>query len=142
VADVHRQTTPGRWWKAFAIGAALWLAGTIALYVDDPSLISAASIGDALVSTFVLFGLLGYAFGRRFLARKVWKLAVPLTPIWDIAYPTLLLPERPLEASHTAACLVGLAFLVLALTKYIALFRYAYRSDNVWTERIGAACQI
>jgi hypothetical protein len=139
VEGTRTLTRPGRWWKAFAVGAVLWLAGTIALYVEDPSVVSPASVADLLVSLFFLVPLLGYAFRRRFLSRKLWKTTVPFAPLWDVVYPTLLLPDRPPVASPTIVTFVAVLFVVMAIVKYVALLRYAYLSSDLWTAGIVAA---
>jgi hypothetical protein len=129
---VSTPTAPGFWWKVFAGGAALWLAGTVALYVGDPSVVSVASVADLVISLFFLLGILGYAFQRRFLAPVWWRFSVPLAPVWDVVYPVVLLPETPPVASSYVVAVVGVLLTSVAIPKYVALFRYAYRSRDLW----------
>jgi hypothetical protein len=132
VQEVSVVKRPGRWWKAFAIGAVIWFVGTLGIYVSDPSVVSVASIADLLFSAFLVFGLLGYAFQRRFFAHRLWQVTVPLAPAWDLAYPLLLLPSPPPNGSRATAIAVALLFITVALFKYLALFRYAFRSPRIW----------
>ena len=126
------ETRPGRWWRIFAIGAVVWVVGTLGIYVSDPSVVSVASIVDVLLSAFFLCGLLGYAFQRRFFTRELWRLAVPLAPVWDVVYPVFLLPAPSPKASIGTATVVGVLFVIVAVFKYLALFRYAFRSPLIW----------
>jgi hypothetical protein len=126
---------PGRWWKMYAIGAVLWLLGTIAIYASNPSSIRWSLVVDALISALCAFGLTGFAWQRAILKARLWKLLIPLVPVWDVAYPTLLLPNQPAAASPSVLVAVVAILVLLALIKYVALFRYAYRSDHLWTDQ-------
>jgi hypothetical protein len=130
-AEVRR---PGIFWKFYAVGAVIWLGGTLCLYIDDPSLFSGPALVDAIVLLLCLFPLFGYAFQRPFLNARTWQIFMPLVPVWDVLY-LYLLPEAQEEPAHASiGMVVGVLFILLAILKYGTLARYAYASPHIWEQ--------
>jgi len=83
--------------------------------------------------TFQSLGLFGYVFSRRIGFPHIWQLAfvisVPYT-IWNLYGPTL----NPTLAGRSVGFWVAVIALglVLEVPLLIALFRYGFRSKDVW----------
>jgi len=89
---------------------------------------------DVFVYIFVLAGLFGYAYRRRILSRAVWRLTIPIALIYDIqSLITLDIDDIENTTEFIIFSLVSFAiFAPLTFAQYLGLFKYAYRSVDIW----------
>jgi hypothetical protein len=127
--------SPG--WLVYSWILAIWFAyGLVDLALDGAELKAAAlviRVATAVVYTFALFGVWGYARGVRLSTRNAWAgclllLALQLFMLGRAVVLHLLDGADP--ASYDIALPAG--FGVLLLPMAWALWRYAFRSPQVW----------
>jgi len=129
-------------WKIFFFAlAGLTLLSVPLVYFSTMQiqLADAAGFASGLVT---LAGLYGFAFHRALGARRFWAVWLPLLVAWDAIFQFALVPaglaeHDPSEAPYGTAELVFVYSMVylLYLPIYIALYRYAYRSPELWRAR-------
>jgi hypothetical protein len=92
---------------------------------------------DLLVTGTGLTGLLGYVYSRRIAGRRFWRRWLPFQLSWDIAIVMLWAPlglsqNLPVAPGSAVERTTSLLFLI---PLYIGLFRYAFRSPDLWRVR-------
>ena len=125
-------------WKIFFIVLAGLTVLSLPLYVFGVVTTQVADWLGLAVAVLTLVGLGGYAFRRRFGARPFWVAWLPILMVWDFFYYFLLVPrglaEYDPEPVSAAGFLVGqAAVFAINAAIYIALFRYAHRSPELWS---------
>ena len=128
------ELTPGRriGWKVY-----LWLMVTlsaIALALFGQSM-QTADLAALAVTAVALVGLFGLAYRRRIGSRFFWRLWLPCEVVWDLAVVLVLTPaglanQFPGTPTSAVEEVAGLAIL---LPLYVGLYRYAYRSRELWS---------
>jgi hypothetical protein len=116
-------------WKVYAVlMIVLSIAGVGKTVVDGQlTILSLANNGPPALWTM---GLVGYAFRLRLLARPFWMIAAVAAPIWDVVWNV--------ATNHLRhPYLVFLATLLIVGAQYVALFRYGYRSNDLWRRPEG-----
>ena len=111
-----------------------WFGAELTTPADAPGGI-AVTIALGVMSLFSAVGVLGYAHARPMLRARLWRAWAVLQPLVDVAATSReLLPETDVgERTTLVAALVVVAPLVIA--SWVALFRYAYRSPQLWDRR-------
>jgi hypothetical protein len=131
---VMGQRAPASWgWKLYFAVLALLLVGLLpelgVAWIQLPDALDFAVAGVGLV------GLCGYAWGRAFGMPSFWRGWVVFQPLWDVFIALVASPRGwaqvvpDMEASSVGEELFGL---IVVVPLYIALFRYAFRSPDVW----------
>jgi hypothetical protein len=129
----HSAAISRRGWKAY-----FWVVAASAA----SSLLFLATLGsfqilDALDFVCIAIGLtgvFGYAHRRALAVEPLWKLWLPLQITWDALIELVLAPlglAHVLGPEAPSALETALGYLFLA-PYYIALYRYAFRSAEVW----------
>jgi hypothetical protein len=100
-------------------------------------MLSSLYVINLAVSTIGALGLFGYAWRRRLFRRGLWRAWTVIQPVRDsfgmwVAVPMGLGAGGAPEGPSVAYRLAVLAFL---LPLYIALFRYGFRSETLWSQR-------
>ena len=81
--------------------------------------------------TFVAYlGLIGYAFQRRLASRRIWKGICVVFVAWEFLFNFFLSPESLEQVGIVAVVLMA----VLLVPEYVALWRYGYRSEDLWNQ--------
>ena len=125
------------WRIYFWVLAALYGFGVLFVFGAGPT---AIDLVDVLISALALTGLYGYVFQKRVFSRDFWT-KWPLFPAWDFLYNVVLtgilgLGIQPDEdVSGGEQFWLTLVLFLFLLPLYLALFRYATRSPDVWGTR-------
>ena len=91
---------------------------------------------DTVIYSVILLGIFGYAFDRRIFPQKLWRPIVPAAIVYDVYYIFIDDPWA-FESSEEMYFVMGVfavVFLPLMYFQYLALFRYAFRADEVWKQ--------
>jgi hypothetical protein len=118
------ETASRRGWRiyAFFLTAALFLSyGTAAATDFKPILVL-----DVVSSVLGISGLFGYAYRKRVFRRRFWAWCALLLPTWDLVLNFLLYRPHGYEPAISA---VGV---LLFVPEYVALWRYARSSPEIW----------
>jgi len=115
-------------WKVYALAiAVLQIVG----FIFDLRKINVAEVLDDLVTIVGMVGLLGYAFRRPVLGQRIWMFWAVLFPVSNAVIGLWVYPH-----TGTGGHLGYFAAMLLFFPQYLAVFRYGYRSSEIWS---GAA---
>jgi len=91
---------------------------------------------DLPFSLLGFVGLFGYAYRKTFFNAVVWKLTFFVIIFWDAAYG-LFLYELRSTSVISLRLKVGIILFVscLLLPYYFGLYRYGYKSDDIWNKK-------
>jgi hypothetical protein len=137
-APLDRHETPSRphrgWRFYFWLMSALFVVA-VGFELFQPSDDRFVTVVDYLAWGFSLVGLFGYAYRRIILRREIWRTWLPLVLIWDSG--VLLRQFWREDLGDDVALFVAIvAFTTLAvIPQYVALYRYGYRSPELWGNR-------
>ena len=127
--DVQAKTM----WKVFAWITLLLEPLSVYLLLSMPEVAMVEVIAEVVVYGFIILGLFGFAYDKRFLSRFFWMLLIPVGGLYDI-YEIFSLGwdfETALEGYLTAG-FVAVVWLVPSYFQYSALYRYSARSSHIW----------
>lgn len=116
-------------WKLYAVALGLLLClmySTVMLSQFRP-----IYLVDLPITFVAYLGLVGYAFRRRIASRPLWKGVCVVFIAWEFLFNFFLSPES-LERVGIAEVVLWMA--VLLVPEYVALWRYGYRSDDLWNQ--------
>jgi hypothetical protein len=117
-------------WKVYALAiAVLQLIG----FWFDLQKINVAEVLDDLVTMVGMVGLLGYAFRWHIGGRRIWMLWAILLPVSNAAIGLWVYPH-----TGTGSRIGYFAAMLLFFPQYLAVFRYGYRSSEIWREATGS----
>ncbi len=124
-----------KWWKVyFFVFLLLSLLNYIEIFQDmltGKNIIY--GIIDFIISPFVLVGVFGYAFNRKILNRKLWKIVLPVSIICDLIGIHRMIYESLGDKIPIAVLVIGFIILTpLLIFQYIALYKYAYSDIEPW----------
>ena len=121
-------------WKVFAWVTLLLEPLSVYLLLSMPEVTMVELAAEVVVYGFIILGLFGFAYNKRFLSRLFWMLLIPVGGLYDI-YDIFSLGwdfETPLEGYLTAG-LVAVVWLAPTYFQYLALYKYSARSSPIWT---------
>lgn len=116
-----------RGWRVYAYTLALLNLATLGIELWHRNLLRSL---DGLPGLLAVIGVLGYAHHRPVLWRWVWMAVAVMLPLWDIAMGAWIYPRLEPQQNSTREYFL---LMPLFLPEYLALFRYGYRSDALWT---------
>lgn len=125
--------SPRKFWKFFFWLLLVLEIVSIGMMIDDQESWVEILV-DVFIYTFVLTALFGYAYRKRILARTVWRLTIPIALIYDI-HSLVTLDFEDIESTTELLVLSSITFAVMAplvFAQYLGLFKYAYRSAEIW----------
>jgi len=116
---------PNVLWKIYFL---LMVYSFIHLFFVNPTLDSLiwGSI-DGVVSFFLLVSLLGFCFQLKILNAKFWQVAFPVCVGFDLIWGML-----DINFSDIISTISFLITLALILPIYIAMYRYAFKCNEIW----------
>ena len=129
---------PGRrlLWKLYSWLIAL--AYALVFLAEGVRWMQALDVVDTGATAVGLAGLFAYAYRRRLASTAFWKGWLPLQVGWDLL---VLLQLEPLglmyqfaETDPSSAVADTIIGILLLLPLYFALFRYAFRSPEIWQD--------
>jgi hypothetical protein len=123
---------PRRGWRIYFWIMAALLAVFVVVGFIKPGSEPLLDVVDYLVSAFTLVGLFGYAYSRRIWSQGAWRVALPIVVIWEFVNTARGLTKGDLGNVVEAAIYVALIFAIV-VPAYVALYRYGYRSPELWT---------
>lgn len=136
--DNRYELRPKKLWKIFFwfIVVAEILSIKMMIGDNDPIV---KIFADVFVYSFVIMGLFGYSYNRRIINRMIWKLTIPVALFYDV-YTMLVMDVDGAESA--GELMFTSVFLVVTVTpllffQYLGLFKYAYRSDEIWQYMTG-----
>ena len=107
------------------------------LYDPEGYEASARDYVDLVVSTTGLVGLFGYCYQKRIAVRNFWKALFPIMMASDAFQISV---ENWSDPGGLNAIIIGIGvLLVLVLPLYIAIYRYGFKDENLWSEHVGLA---
>jgi hypothetical protein len=124
--DVQAKTM----WKVFAWITLLLEPLSVYLLLSMPEVAMVEVIAEVVVYGFIILGLFGFAYDKRFLSRHFWMLLIPVGGLYDI-FSLGWDFDTPLEGYLTGG-LVAVVWLVPTYFQYLALYRYSARSSQIW----------
>jgi hypothetical protein len=116
-----------RGWRIYAYTVALLNVATLGIELSHQNLLR---LLDGLPGLLAVSGLLGYAHRRPVLRRWVWMAVAVALPLWDVAMGAWIYPRLEPQQSSTREYFL---LMPLFLPEYLALFRYGFRSSELWT---------
>jgi hypothetical protein len=117
-------------WRVYALAiAGLQIIG----FMVDLRKINLAEVLDDLVTMVGMIGLLGYAFRRRIGGRRIWMLWAVLFPVSNAVIGLWIYPH-----TGTGGHLGYFVAMLLFFPQYLAVFRYGYRSPEIWRGAAGS----
>jgi hypothetical protein len=117
-------------WRVYALAiAGLQIIG----FMVDLRKINLAEVLDDLVTMVGMVGLLGYAFRRHIGGRRIWMLWAVLFPVSNAVIGLWIYPH-----TGTGGHLGYFAAMLLFFPQYLAVFRYGYRSPEIWRGAAGS----
>jgi hypothetical protein len=127
-------------WKIYGWGMLLLVlvtaAGRLTIHFKRPGSVTSWDLFEAVFNLVLIPGLFGFAYGRPYLRRLFWELAVPLA--WVALVCGLFSPtHRKLvrEKGLRVAVAASLASLVLNIPGIWAITLYAYFRPEIWMRR-------
>ena len=81
---------------------------------------------DVALTVLGLSGVFGFAYRRPLLNRRFWVAWAVVMPLWDLLVNLRLYPANPPDAA------AALSSMTLLLPAYVALWRYAHGSPDIW----------
>jgi hypothetical protein len=93
---------------------------------------------DMVICVGALLGFIGYSFEFRIISEKLWKVYFFLVICWDLFY-NILITKILDRAAHfpgeASISWTGVLITFAIITpEYIGLFRYGYKSDELWNK--------
>ena len=117
-------------WKVYAFAiAVLQIIG----FIFDLRKFNVAEVLDDLVTMVGMVGLLGYAFRWRIWGRRIWMLWAVLFPVSNAVIGLWVYPH-----TGTGGHIGYFAAMLLFFPQYLAVFRYGYRSPEIWRGDTGS----
>lgn len=89
-------------------------------------------IADLSITGVAYTGLLGYAFQRKLGTSLFWKVLCVAFVAWEIFFNFVISPQ---SLKEVGAPLVAICMLVVLGPEYVALYRYGYRSPEIWASQ-------
>jgi len=120
-----------RGWKIYCAVVGLWLVIVYAVVAPRFRLIYVADVSITLPS---YLGVWGYAFETKIGWRPLWGFLSFVFPTWDVLFNFVLSPESLSEVGVFPVLIA----LVLLVPAYVAIWRYAFRSPEIWRGRSTA----
>ena len=122
-------------WKIYLLLMIVLMALLFAF--EGAQWIQTADVIDLAVFAIATVGLFGFAYRRRIGSRTFWSMWLPVEVVWDFAVLLAIEPAgfayRFPDGERTAVFSVETAVgVLLVLPLYIALYRYAFRSPELW----------
>lgn len=117
---------PGPWWCGYLVLLVLFVVLGLLRGPGSP-----IGVIFALLHTFALVGVYGYVYGIAIGWREFWAGYLVLAIALDLAAAVLGYWLEPLR--DTVLALILLLVAVLLLPMYVALWRYAFRSPQIWS---------
>lgn len=132
------QVKSRRWWKAyfflFALTTIANVADSVWFLVTDP--FEPDEIFNSLYLPFQfaeLAAVFGYAYNRAIRPRRVWPVVLVVSVLYSVYCFYVFLPAYPDSNALGFVIVIGTLIVVLDVLCWIAIFRYAYRSDELWS---------
>jgi len=118
-------STSGRvGWKVYGLGVVIFQIIGLVYDLRTPQLME---VMDDLVTMVGMVGLLGYVFQKRVGWRSLWRLWAVLFPVSNALIGLWVYPRV-----GTGGYLGYFAAMLLFFPQYLAVFRYGYRSPEIW----------
>jgi hypothetical protein len=129
-----KRPSKGKWKFFFWLSLVLESLAVVSMLFDLEHNAIAELLAEAVVYTVILTGLYGYAYDKKIGQQRLWGAVIPLGLAWDIFFmaSTILAIDGgdPMELYITIGALV--LFSPLWIFQYLALFRYRFRSPEIW----------
>ncbi len=101
------------------------------------------NISGLVVYPWVIVAIFGYAFNKKILVRKVWKMLFPIVIITDILTTILFHTSAAGQEVHGNPILYWVVFYVFYVSflpfiyfQYVALYRYGFSKPEPWEEYV------
>jgi hypothetical protein len=121
-------------WKVYQ--ALLALSYVFGYVLTGVQWIQPFDVVDMIVTLVAMVGLFGFAYRRRLANAVFWRRWLPIQVAWDIVVVVFLaqigLAHQVPGAGERSATFDLTVQLVFLLPLYIALFRYGFRSPELW----------
>jgi len=121
--------TRKRGWQLYAIALGLFLC--LMYLAVMLSRFRPIYLLDLPITVAAYLGLIGYAFRRKLGSRHIWKAVCVVFVAWEFLFNFFLSPESLEQAGIVT---VGAWMAVLLAPEYVALWRYGYRSQDLWND--------
>jgi hypothetical protein len=93
---------------------------------------------DMVICVGALLGLIGFSFGFRIISAKLWRVYFFLVISWDLFYNILITMILDLAVHLPNEVKLGWTGVIVSfaiiIPEYIGLFRYGYKSDDLWNK--------
>jgi hypothetical protein len=109
------------------------LSVSAALFDHEENIVELAA--ETLLYSAILFGLFGFSYNKKFFIRKFWGYLIPTGLFWDI-YTLSTIGWTEIETTEELYFSVGLLIVIglpLLILQYTALFKYSFRSPEIWS---------
>lgn len=90
---------------------------------------------DVPISLITVAGIYAYAYKIKLINQYIWKIWLVFAIVWEILLSILLTTiDTKYEVGFYVDLIAALISLALILPGYIALYIYAFRSDDIWQQ--------
>jgi hypothetical protein len=125
-----------RGWRVYFWLVGLFLVIALVAEIVEPADDPFVDTVDYLTSGFSLAGLFGYAYSRRILSQTIWRIWLPIAVVWDLALLVRQVTKGNLASDLVTFFAIALLWAIVAVPVYVAIYRYGYRSPDLWSVRI------
>jgi hypothetical protein len=133
-SDVEVITTISKTrWKVFFWMTLVLEVLSIVLMIIDPDDSMPAMVIELIVYPILIIGLFGFAYDRKIFFRQFWSYKLPIGMAFDLyLYYDLDWAFESMEELYFSIGLIVVIGIPLALFQYLALYKYSFRSPEIW----------
>ena len=120
-------------WKAFFWMILVLEALSAVLMIVDPDDSMLGMVIELIVYPVIIIGLFGFAYDRKIFFRQFWSYMIPIGMAFDLyLYYDLGWAFESTEELYFTFGLVVVIGIPLAIFQYLALYKYSFRSPEIW----------
>jgi hypothetical protein len=129
----EKHLAPKTLWKIFFWVLLVLEVLSLLMLLMDPSESLLIILFDTVIYSFILLGLFGFSYNRKIINRIIWAYVIPIGIVFDL-YNVFSLGLE-FETTDELYVVLGLAVAIslpLMIFQYLALFKYSFRSPEIW----------
>jgi hypothetical protein len=132
--EVIRPISKAKWKVFFWIVLFLEII-SIVFMIIDPEESALEIVAELIIYPIIIIGIFGFAYGRRILFSRLWITMIPVGLSYDVyVLFTLDWAFGSTEEMYVTAGLTAVIFFPLMFFQYLALYKYSFKSPEVWLQ--------
>ena len=123
----------GGWKFLFWLIAALEVISVLFMITAPEGSTLLETIVEVVIYGAILTALYGYAYDRKFFVQAIWGYLIPIGITWDVFSIVDAFDGEVVSADELYILIITLVVVApLVVFQYMAIFRYRYRSPEIW----------